>query len=117
MDGETSVRPCEESAKSTFAACYSSQGGSPLSRPLLGGREIFSEMKTLKVHQLQPHTFACHVSDCPSKFETKPRLLQHLETQHGIQHMNIGGQNCVYITTEMSQDNLQMAEWAQDWIK
>ena len=80
-------------------------------------REIFAEMKILKDHQLQPHTFFCHVSDCPGKFETKPKLVQHLKAQHGIQHINIDGQNSGYITTERSQDNIQIAEWALDWIK
>ena len=75
------------------------------------------DLKSFKVHQVQPHLFTCHVLACTRKFETKPKLLQHLEGQHGIQHVKIDEQNSGYITTQRSQDNIQIAEWALDWIK
>ena len=39
------------------------------------------------------------------------------ESQHRIQHVRIDGQNSGYITTERSQDNIRIAEWALEWIK
>ena len=77
----------------------------------------FPNQKSLRIHHLQPHGFTCHVMGCSSKFETKVRLLHHLEAQHGIQHIKIDEQNSGFITTERSQDNIQIAEWALDWIK
>ena len=79
--------------------------------------ENSADLKSLKVHQLQPHTFSCHVSHCTRRFETKPKLLQHLEAQHGMKHVMIDEQNSGYITTQRSRDNVQIAEWALDWIK
>ena len=94
------------------------QAGSEL-KGLNCGRcgENSPDLKSFKVHQLQPHTFTCHVLGCTRSFETKPKLLQHLESQHRIQHVRIDGQNSGYITTERSQDNIQIAEWALEWIK
>ena len=77
----------------------------------------FPHLKTLKAHQLQPHGFTCHVLACSSKFQTKPKLVQHLQSQHGIKQVRIDEQNSGYITTERSPDNIQIAEWALDWIK
>ena len=77
---------------------------------------IFSVDKK-KSHQLQPHGFACHVVDCSSKFETKPKLLQHLEDQHDIKHVKIDDKNSFQIPTERSPDNVHIAERALDWIK
>ena len=75
------------------------------------------DLKSLNVHQLKPHGFTCHVFGCTRKFEAKPKLIQHLEGQHGIRHVKIDEQNSGYITTERSQDNVQISEWALDWIK
>ena len=75
------------------------------------------DLKSLEAHQLQPHSVTCHVLACSSKFETQPEFLQHLEAQHGIQHIRIDEQNSGFITTERSQDNVQIAEWALEWIK
>ena len=77
---------------------------------------IFSVDKK-KSHQLQPHGFAYHVVDCSSKFETKPKLLQHLEDQHDIKHVKIDDKNSFQIPTERSPDNVHIAERALDWIK
>ena len=77
----------------------------------------FPDQKSLKVHQAAPHGFTCHVLACTRKFETKPKLLEHLESQHGIQHVQIDEQDSGYITTQRSLDNVQIAEWALDWIK
>ena len=77
----------------------------------------FPDQKSVKVHQEAPHAFTCHVLGCTSKFETKPKLVQHLESQHGIQHIQIDAQDSGYLTTQRSQDNVQIAEWALDWIK
>ena len=77
----------------------------------------FPDLESLESHQLQPHGFTCHVVACSSKFETKPKLLQHLEDQHNIKHVKIDDQNSGFITTQRSPDNVQIAEWALEWIK
>ena len=75
------------------------------------------DLESLQDHQLQPHPFTCHVLGCSSRFEAKPRLLQHLEGEHGIKHVKIDDGNSGYITSERSQDNIQISEWALEWIK
>ena len=77
----------------------------------------FPDLQALTDHQLQPHGFTCHVSACSSKFQTKSKLVQHLQSQHAIKEFKIDDQNSGYITTERSRDNVQIAEWALDWIR
>jgi len=79
-----------------------------------------SEMETFKIHQSQGHNVPCYLDGCDRRFQHKKELLSHLKTQHNVVQIRIGDdseeEHRGYLTTERSQANIDIAEWAESWI-
>ena len=79
---------------------------------------VFSDLKEFRMHQAEGHGEPCHVSLCNDRFNTKQELLEHLRSRHDVVHqMNMDGGVSAYLTTVRSQENIDIAEWAEDWIQ
>ena len=83
--------------------------------------ERFSDLLTFKTHESAPHVHACHLLECPRSFPERRQLETHLTREHQVLHVNIDtsgecGARGI-ITTQRSQANVDMADWAEQWIR
>lgn len=78
------------------------------------------EMEMFKIHQSQGHNAPCYLDGCDKRFQHKNELLVHLKSVHNIVQIRIGDdadeEHRGYLTTERSQANIDIAEWAESWI-
>jgi len=79
-----------------------------------------SEIEKFKIHQSQGHNFSCYHDGCIMRFQQKKELETHLKMKHNIVQIRIGDdseeEHRGYLTTERSQANIDIAEWAESWI-
>merc|ERR1719481_1704077 len=79
-----------------------------------------SQMEMFKIHQSQGHHFSCYHEGCSMRFQHKRELVSHLKNVHNIVQIKIGDdtedEHRGYLTTERSQANIDIAEWAESWI-
>ena len=83
--------------------------------------ERFPDLQTFKTHESVPHVHACHLLECPRSFPERRQLETHLTREHQVLHVNIDtsgecGARGI-ITTQRSQANVDMADWAEQWIR
>eukprot|EP00092_Neocalanus_flemingeri_P007418 GFUD01008011.1.p1 GENE.GFUD01008011.1~~GFUD01008011.1.p1 ORF type:complete len:2535 (+),score=676.26 GFUD01008011.1:509-8113(+) len=82
--------------------------------------ENISEMEMFKIHQSQRHSVPCYLDGCEKRFQHKKDLVAHLKSKHNIVQIRIGDdaddEHRGYLTTERSQANIDIAEWAESWI-
>ena len=82
--------------------------------------ENISEMEMFKIHQSKGHNVPCQVDDCLKRFQNRKELVAHLKIEHNIVQIRIGDdaeeEHRGYLTTERSQANIDIAEWAESWI-
>ena len=77
----------------------------------------FSDLHEFRLHQAEGHSKKCHVSECNAKFGTKIELQRHVVTEHGVVHsMEMGEDVVAHLTTTRSQENIDFANRAKDWI-
>jgi len=78
------------------------------------------EMEMFKIHQSQGHNAPCYLDGCYKRFQHKTELLVHLKSVHNVVQIRIGDdtdeEHRGYLTTERSQANIDIAEWAESWI-
>jgi len=78
----------------------------------------FKDLETYENHKKSPHSFSCYNSDCIKSFINESQLSVHLEKEHGVLQVHIGGQGTKGLMThERSQANLDIIEWAESWIR
>ena len=65
----------------------------------------FCDLPEFKLHQAEGHSKKCHVSECNAKFGTKVVLQRHVVSEHGVVD-----------SMEMGEENIDIANWAEDWI-
>jgi len=79
-----------------------------------------SQMEMFKIHQSKGHNFSCYHDGCTRRFQHKRELESHLKCVHNIVQIKIGDdaedEHRGYLTTERSQANIDIAEWAESWI-
>ena len=79
--------------------------------------EKFDNLQDFKMHGLEPHDYSCFMEDCMKSFSTKDKLESHLTKKHKVLHVQIDNlETKGIITTEKSQSNKDIAEWAEGWI-
>ena len=77
----------------------------------------FSDLPEFRLHQAEGHSKKCHVSECNAKFGTKVELQRHVVQEHGVvDSMEMGEDVVAHLTTTRSQENIDIANWAEDWI-
>ena len=77
----------------------------------------FSDLPEFRLHQAEGHSKKCHVSECNAKFGTKVELQNHVVSEHGVvDSMEMGEDVVAHLTTTRSQENIDIANWAEEWI-
>ena len=77
----------------------------------------FDDLPKFRLHQAEGHSNKCHVSECNAKFGTKAELQRHVVEKHGVvDSMEMGEDVVAHLTTTRSQENIDIANWAEDWI-
>ena len=77
----------------------------------------FQDLPEFRLHQAEGHSKKCHVMDCNAKFSTQEALQRHREEEHGVvDSMEMDGEVMAHLTTTRSQENIDIAKWAKDWI-
>ena len=80
--------------------------------------EKFYDLQAFKMHGIEPHNYSCFMEDCVKSFSTKSKLEGHLTQKHKVLHVQIDNLDTKgIITTEKSQSNKDIAEWAESWIR
>jgi len=77
----------------------------------------FSDLPEFRVHQAEGHSKKCHVSECNAKFGTKVELQRHVVSEHGVvDSTEMDKDVAAHLTTTRSQENIDIANLANDWI-
>jgi len=79
---------------------------------------VFAGLQEYRLHQVEGHRKErCYVAECNAAFETREELGDHLRREHQVlETMEMDGGVAVHLTTARSQENLDIARWAGEWI-
>lgn len=79
----------------------------------------FFDMQEFRTHKVGGHPELCRIKDCVARFNTKLELQNHLKAKHEVvsYQMEMAGGLSVHLTTARSQENIDIAEWAEGWIR
>ena len=79
---------------------------------------VFAGLPEYRLHRVEGHRKErCYVAECNAAFETREELGDHLRREHQVlETMEMDGGVAVHLTTARSQENLDIARWAGEWI-